>query len=141
MTTHFSVLAWEIPWTGEPTQGAVHRVAKSRTQLKRQSTHTHTHTHTHTFWQTGSSPVLGFRGVQRPRSLESNQTGRRDQQPLCSQEAHLPRARLQEGTARAPGDRRRKLFRQAGVDAGLRFPSWPPWDTEPDSWPSLFSLH
>ena len=26
MTTHFSVLAWEIPWTGEPTQGAVHRV-------------------------------------------------------------------------------------------------------------------
>ena len=48
MTTHFSVLAWEIPWTGEPTQGLVHRVTKSRTRLKRQSMHTHTHTHTHT---------------------------------------------------------------------------------------------
>ena len=48
MTTHSSVLAWEIPWTGEPIQGAILRVAKSRTQLKRQHAHTHTRTHTHT---------------------------------------------------------------------------------------------
>ena len=32
MATHFSVLAWEIPWTEEPG-GLVHGVTKSRTQL------------------------------------------------------------------------------------------------------------
>ena len=31
MASHYSTLAWEIPWTEEP--GAFHRVAKSRTQL------------------------------------------------------------------------------------------------------------
>ena len=36
MATHFSVLAWRIPWT-EEWQGTVHRVAKSWTGLKRLS--------------------------------------------------------------------------------------------------------
>ena len=30
MATHFSILAWKIPWTEEPT---VHGVAKSQTRL------------------------------------------------------------------------------------------------------------
>ena len=34
MATHSNILAWRIPWTGET---AVHRVSKSRTQLKRLS--------------------------------------------------------------------------------------------------------
>ena len=29
MATHFSILAWEIPWTEEPGRATVHRVAKS----------------------------------------------------------------------------------------------------------------
>ena len=37
MATHSSILAWTIPWTEEPG-----RVSKSRTRLKRLSTHTHT---------------------------------------------------------------------------------------------------
>ena len=32
MTTHSSILAWEIPWTEEPGQGS-HGVAKSQTRL------------------------------------------------------------------------------------------------------------
>ena len=36
MATHFSILAWRIPWTEEPT---VHRVAKIQTRLKQLSTH------------------------------------------------------------------------------------------------------
>ena len=40
MTTHWSILAWRIPWTEEPGGlHTVHRVAKSWTQLKRLSTH------------------------------------------------------------------------------------------------------
>ena len=31
-------LAWRIPWTEEPGQATVHRVAKSQTQLKQLST-------------------------------------------------------------------------------------------------------
>ena len=37
MATHFSILAWRIPWTEEPGWAAVQRVAKGQTQL---STHT-----------------------------------------------------------------------------------------------------
>ena len=33
MATHFSVLAWEIPWTGEAWQAAVHGVTKSWARL------------------------------------------------------------------------------------------------------------
>ena len=36
MATHSSVLAWRIPWMGSL---AVHRVAKSRAQLKQLSMH------------------------------------------------------------------------------------------------------
>ena len=36
MATHSSILAWRILWTEEP----VHRVAQSRTRLKRLSMHT-----------------------------------------------------------------------------------------------------
>ena len=34
MATHSSILTWRIPWTEEPGQATVHRVAKSQTQLK-----------------------------------------------------------------------------------------------------------
>jgi len=34
MTAHSSFLPWIIPWTEEPGQATVHRVAKSQTQLK-----------------------------------------------------------------------------------------------------------
>ena len=33
MATHSSILAWEIPWTKESGQAAVHGAAKSWTQL------------------------------------------------------------------------------------------------------------
>ena len=29
--THFSILAWEIPWTEEPGRSTVHGVAKGQT--------------------------------------------------------------------------------------------------------------
>ena len=45
MTTHFHILAWEIPQTDEPGGLQSIESRKSRTCL---STHTHTHTHTHT---------------------------------------------------------------------------------------------
>ena len=31
MATHSSILAWRIPWTEEPGEAAVHRVAQSQT--------------------------------------------------------------------------------------------------------------
>ena len=34
MTTHSSVLAWRIPWTGEPSGLQFMGVTKSQTQLK-----------------------------------------------------------------------------------------------------------
>ena len=37
--THYSILAWRIPWTEEPGELQVHWVAKSRTRLKQLSTH------------------------------------------------------------------------------------------------------
>ena len=33
MTTHSSILTWEIPWTEEPGCAIVHGVTKSRTRL------------------------------------------------------------------------------------------------------------
>ena len=33
MATHYSILAWRIPWTKEPGRHTVHGVAKSQTQL------------------------------------------------------------------------------------------------------------
>ena len=39
MATHSSILAWRIPWPGA-WWATVHRVAKSRAQLKRLSMHT-----------------------------------------------------------------------------------------------------
>ena len=36
MATHSSILAWRISWAEEPDGLIVHRVAKSRTQLKGQ---------------------------------------------------------------------------------------------------------
>ena len=40
METHSSILAWRIPWTEELSRLTIHRVAKSRTQMKRLSKHT-----------------------------------------------------------------------------------------------------
>ena len=34
MATHFNVLAWRVPGTGEPGGAAVYGVAQSRTRLK-----------------------------------------------------------------------------------------------------------
>ena len=34
MATHFSILAWRIPWTEKPGGAAVHGIAKSWTQLR-----------------------------------------------------------------------------------------------------------
>ena len=41
MATHYSILAWEIPWTEEPGSATVHEVTESdlTEQLR---THTHT---------------------------------------------------------------------------------------------------
>ena len=39
MATHSSILAWRIPMDRGAWQAAVHRVAQSRTQLKRLSMH------------------------------------------------------------------------------------------------------
>ena len=47
MATHFSILAWEIPWTEELGGCTVHGIAKSRTRL---SAHTLTHTRKRTGW-------------------------------------------------------------------------------------------
>ena len=33
MATHSSILTWRIPWTEDPQQSTVHRVAKSHTGL------------------------------------------------------------------------------------------------------------
>ena len=33
MTTHSSILAWEIPWTEDPGQATVQRISKSLTRL------------------------------------------------------------------------------------------------------------
>ena len=45
MATHFSILAWKIPWTEEPGRATVHGVAKESDTTE--YTHTHTHKHTH----------------------------------------------------------------------------------------------
>ena len=39
MATHSSILAWRIPWTGEPGRSMVHGVTESRTWLKWLSMH------------------------------------------------------------------------------------------------------
>ena len=31
ITTHSSILAWRVPWTGEPGEATVHRVTESDT--------------------------------------------------------------------------------------------------------------
>ena len=43
MTTHSSILTWEIPWTEEP--GGLQSMGFAKNQTH-QSDHTHTHTHT-----------------------------------------------------------------------------------------------
>ena len=56
MTTHSSILAWEIPWTEEPGGPESMGSQKIQTRLSDEHTktssfsflHTHTHTHTHT---------------------------------------------------------------------------------------------
>ena len=56
MATHSSILPWKIPCEEGPGSSIVHRVTKSRTQLKwlaymcaHARAHTHTHTHTYSF--------------------------------------------------------------------------------------------
>ena len=38
MATHYSIFAWEIPWTRGAWQATVHRITESQTQLKQLST-------------------------------------------------------------------------------------------------------
>ena len=58
--THFSILAWEIPWTEEPgglkSMGS-QRVRNNRAQMR---THAHAHTHTHTHTSTKYPVMLGL---------------------------------------------------------------------------------
>ena len=68
MATHFSILAWEIPWREK--RGGLHGVAKNWTRLS-MHTHTHTHrdTHTHTGQKKEGFPVeelsrLGAKGCK-----------------------------------------------------------------------------
>ena len=72
--THSSILAWRIPWTGEPAG-----VAKNWTWLTWLCTHTHTHTHTHTDFtvkqmDAASQPnsVFGGRASDKPFVSESH---------------------------------------------------------------------
>ena len=46
MATHSSILAWEIPWTEEPT--GLQSMGFKTVGHHRATDHTHTHTHTHT---------------------------------------------------------------------------------------------
>ena len=62
MATHSSILAWRIPWTEKPS-GLVHKVTKSRTQVKLFNAGTHTHTHTHTESYKEISDLLAIRAV------------------------------------------------------------------------------
>ena len=39
MATHFSILAWRIPWTKEPGGGTVHGVAESDTTERLSTAH------------------------------------------------------------------------------------------------------
>ena len=41
MGTHFSILAWRIPWREEPDWATIHKFSKSWTLLKRLSKHAH----------------------------------------------------------------------------------------------------
>ena len=43
MATHFSILAWRIPWTEEP--GRLQSMGLQESDTTEQLTHTHTHTH------------------------------------------------------------------------------------------------
>ena len=51
MATHSSILAWRIPWTGEPggiQSKGLQRVGHDWATNTHTHTHTHKHTHTHT---------------------------------------------------------------------------------------------
>ena len=54
MAIHFSIIAWEIPWTEE--SGGLQSVGLQRVRQNRATQHTHTHTHTHTHSSTHASP-------------------------------------------------------------------------------------
>ena len=49
MVTQSSILAWRIPWTGEP--GGLQSMRSHSVDMT-EHTHAHTHTHTHTHTQT-----------------------------------------------------------------------------------------
>ena len=59
----------ENPTARGSWQAAAHRVAKSRTQLKRLSTYTHTHTHAHTVFPGGSVGELSACNGGDPGSI------------------------------------------------------------------------
>ena len=69
MASHYSTLAWEIPWTEEP--GAFHRVAKSRTQLSDFTFTFHFHALEKEMATHSSVPAWRTPGMAEPGGLPS----------------------------------------------------------------------
>ena len=71
--THSSILAWNIPWTGE--SGRLQSRGLQRVRHDEHTHYTHTHTHTHTHTQTEipngewASFMLGNNGARHTRLL------------------------------------------------------------------------
>ena len=65
MTTHSSILAWEIPWTEEPDGLQSMELQRFGHDLVVRYTYSHTHTHTHII-QCKMSVIkdIGYRGVR-----------------------------------------------------------------------------
>ena len=63
MTTHSSILAWEIPWTEEPGGLQSMRSLRVRHNLASECAHAHIHTHTGSCWsffRWGSDVIRSF---------------------------------------------------------------------------------
>ena len=92
MATHSSILAWEIPRTGEPGWAIVHGVAKCRTWL--------THIHTHTQSKKAQSSFLNH-SVQKLKEGRWPSRGVDDRSPReASGSAGLAAARGAQSLAR-----------------------------------------
>ena len=102
MITHFSILAWEIPWTGEPA-----RLQSMRLQrVGYDSAIKHHHHHHHQGSQLVSSTAENFQGAKRI-----------DVEHSCNKEALRlslsPRLIRQEGKGKEEEDKEKgKLYEQ-----------------------------
>ena len=92
MATHFSILAWEIPWTEEP--GRLQSMG-SQKESDTLSNYTHTHTHTHTHFIQVSLMVASCKTiVQCCRILTLIQIGCKIFLPLLLLLSRFSRVRL-----------------------------------------------